>query len=175
MSNKYLTSEKTIVEMMNLSKGQSEERHEFESSVRQCLVQGWNNAQAIYHGKLKIWHVFIVWILWWVPGAWDNTKCIQKNITCVRNMNSCHNEHDSIVRMEYVIDWAVNVDACRQMGRINALNGSSVVSMPGSYCCSRLNSLQMMSWGKTKKPDNGEGWHQVLVLRTLRQWAAGIQ
>ena len=86
----------------------------------------------------------------------------------------CHNECDSIVRMEYIIDGAVNAEVRRQMGRINALNGGSVMSMLGSVCCSRLNSLQMMAQGKSKKTDNGEGRHQMLVLRTLRWWAVGI-
>ena len=57
-------------------------------------------------------------------------------------MNLRHNKHNSIVRMEYIVDWAVDVEVCRQIGRINALNGGGVVSMPGSDCSSRLNSLQ---------------------------------
>ena len=38
MSNKNLTSEKIIVEMMNSSKGQSEERHEFESGIFSMVI-----------------------------------------------------------------------------------------------------------------------------------------
>jgi hypothetical protein len=65
-------------------------------------------------------------------------------------MNSHHNKCDSIVRMEYIVDWAVDAEVCRQIGRINALNGGVVVSMPSLDCCSRLNSLQMTTQGKRK-------------------------
>jgi|SRR5882762_5827171 len=85
-------------------------------------------------------------------------------------MNSCNNECNSIVRMKYVVDRAVDVEVCRQIGRIYALNGGSIVGMPGSGCCSRFNSLLAAARGKRKKTDNGEGRHKMGV----RLQAAGI-
>ena len=92
-------------------------------------------------------------------------KSIQKNIPCVRDMNTGHNKSDSIIGMQDIIDRTVDAQVSRHVWRSDALNRGGIVSVPSTNRSARLQGLQAMAIGKRKKAKDGERRHWVLTVK----------